>query len=242
MPKLLCIFLLFYAVNCCAQFNDSVYHYIKFSTGGTITHTQDNSSFLMTNSFNYSIKKQSIALNTSAGWIYGTQQGDVTYNDVTVHGDVNFFKPGKKLYHWALMNFDKSYSLNVLYRVQAGAGLAYDFIDSPNLRINVSDGFLYEQSDIKNDDSTHDVSSTPRNSFRLLYKWNIKDRFSITGVHFIQPSLKNINDYIFQSSTILSFKIKKWLSFNGNFTYNRVSATKRENLLITYTIVAEKYF
>lgn len=191
---------------------------------------------------NYNTLRKNIALNTSANWIYGSNQSALTNNDLSLHGDLNFFRHGKKLYYWTLANYDKIYSLKVNYRLQAGAGASYNFIDSPWLRINVSDGILYEKGDITNEAGKKIIYSIPRNSFRLLYKWSIKDRLVISGIHFYQPSLQSINDYIIQSSSSISIRLNQWLSFTSSLVYNKVTLTDRETLLFTYGLSLEKYF
>src|SRR5215213_2239455 len=90
-------------------------------------------------------KKKNASFNTNTAWIYGEQQRRHINNDIAEHSDVDLFKGVHKLYYWALANYDKSYSLKINYRFQAGAGLAYNFIDSPYLRINISEGILYER-------------------------------------------------------------------------------------------------
>jgi hypothetical protein len=75
-----------------------------------------------------------------------------------------------------------------------------------------------------------------------MYHWSLKDRFIIDGVHFYQPSLQDFSDYLIESTSNITVKLKKWLGITGTFIYNKVSRTKRENVLMTYGIVIEKYF
>ena len=103
-------------------------------------------------------------------------------------------------------------------------------------------GILYEQGDLVDANLGHDIYNIPRNSFRLLYHWSLKDRLVIEGIHFFQPSFKDGNDYIIQSTSNISVKLKEWLSLTASLIYNKVSRTKRENLLVTYGITLEKYF
>lgn len=230
------------ASYCSAQLNDSVTHHLKFTPTGIINKTNTGKSYLLSNQLNYNTIKKNIALNTAALWVYGANKDALTNNDLSLHADLDFFKHQKKLYYWTLVNFDKAYSLKINHRLQAGAGASYNFIDSPYLRINVSDGFLYEQGDIIDGSTEHKTYSTPRNSFRLLYRWTIKDRVSITGIHFYQPSLASIDDYVIQSTNNVSVKLNRWLSFTSSLIYNKVTTTKRETLLVTYGLSLEKYF
>jgi len=236
------IALFFFSVSSYAQFSDTVHYYLRYSSTGIINHTNDASSYVLTNSLNFNTKKKNVVINTSASWVYGELQNTLTNNDFTAHGDVDFYKGTHKLYGWALITFDKSYSLKINSRIQAGAGLAYNFIDSPYLRINVSDGFLYEKGDIVDAEQCRDIYQMPRNSFRLKYHWSLKDRLIIDGTHFIQPSLLNIDDYIIQSWSSIGVKLRKWLSITASVSYNKVNRTGRETLLITYGLAVEKYF
>ena len=227
---------------CFGQFNDSVFYHLKFASTGIINKTNDGNSYVLNNSLGFDTKKKEISFNTGASWIYGSQQKNLTNNDFAIHGAIDIGKKVHKLYYWGLLNYEKSYSLKINHRLQAGAGIAYNIIDSPFLKINVSDGVLYEQGDLIDANLGHDIYNIPRNSFRLLYHWSLKDKLVIDGVHFYQPSFKDVSDYIIQSTNNVSVKLKEWLSITASLIYNKVSRTKRENLLITYGLVLEKYF
>lgn len=241
--RIICFFVFSFGVqSASSQFSDSVPHFIQFKSTGIVNQTNTGSSYVLSNSLHFNTLKKNFSLNTAAGWVYGANQQSVSNNDLTTHADVNFTRPLKKISYWGLANFDKILSLRVNYRLQAGAGVSYDFIDSPYLRINVSNGILYEAADIKESNTENRSYSIPRNSFRLLYKWKLQNRFTLSGVHFYQPSILSIQDYIIQSSSNISMKIYQWLSLNVTLVYNRASNTNRENLLLTYGIGLEKYF
>lgn len=240
--KLLLLLFCFMCTTCIAQFNDSVYHYFRFGSTGVINKTNNGNSYVLNNNVAFNIQRKIVGINTAVGWIYGSQQNNPTNNDFGAHGDVDLFKDIHKLYYWGLLNYDKSYSLKINHRLQAGAGIAYTFIDSPFLKIRVSDGILYEEGNLVDPVLGHDEYQIPRNSFRLTYRWNIKDKLIIDGAHFFQPSMLRINDYIVQSTSNLTVKLRKWLGITGAVIYNKVNRTKRENLLITYGLTAEKYF
>lgn len=227
---------------CFAQFNDSIFYHLKFASTGVINKTNDGNSYVLSNALAFDTKKREISFNTGASWIYGAQQKNLTNNDFNIHGSMDIGKKLHKLYYWALLNYEKSYSLKINHRLQAGAGAAYNVIDSPFLKINISDGILYERGDLIDPDLGHDIYNIPRNSFRLLYHWSLKNRLIIDGAHFYQPSFKDVGDYILQSTNNVSVKLKEWLNITASLIYNKVSRTKRENLLITYGLTLEKYF
>ena len=243
MKKILvCFGTMFKMFSTAAQFNDSTHHYFKFASTGVINKTHETSSYVLKNTLNFNVQQKHFSYNTFMGWVYGAQKDELTNNDFTANGTIDLNKGIRKLYYWGLINFDKSYSLDINYRLQIGAGVAYTIIDSPKLRINVSDGILYEKGDLADADIGQDVYQIPRNSFRLMYRWVIYDRLQIDGTHFYQPSLLAINDYVIQSSNNVSIKLNKWLNITGSLLYNEVSRTKRSNLLMTYGLTVEKYF
>lgn len=225
-----------------SQFTDTTEHYISYASTGVINRTNQSSSYVLTNALRFSIRKKSISLNNSANWIYGQQQDNLTNNDFTNTLDFNRYIT-KKFYYWGLGNFDKSYSLKINSRLQSGLGLAYSFVDTTNAFINLSDGLLYESSDINRNDTTREIYNTFRNSFRLRFRFASKNELVVLdGVSFLQNSLSVKEDYIIRSLTNLSFRLRKWLSLTTSATFNKVNRTNRENLLITYGLRAEKYF
>ncbi|HSV11887.1 MAG TPA: hypothetical protein VLI68_14020, partial [Hanamia sp.] len=78
--------------------------------------------------------------------------------------------------------------------------------------------------------------------FRVKYKWTYKNTVILQGANFIQPSLISLKDYILKFNNQLSVKLNKWLAINAAMSYNKISRTNRENLLITYGVTIDKYF
>ena len=225
-----------------AQFSDSVHNYVSYASTGIINKTNNNSSYVLTNTLRYSINKKSVRLNSTNNWIYGFQQQGLTNNDFTSTLDFNLYKTIPHFYYWGLANYDKSFSLKINNRLQAGLGAAYNVLDRPNASINISDGILYESSNLQINDSTNNAFQIFRNSFRLRYHFAANNIIVFDGLHFFQNSLSDRNDYIIKSVTNLTFKIRKWLGLTTSATYNRNQRTNRENLLITFGLSAEKYF
>jgi hypothetical protein len=224
------------------QFNDSIYHHFTFASSGTINKTQETSSYVLTNATGYEVNKKKIGFNAGASWIYGQQDKKLSNNDVSVSSNLDFLKNVQKLYYWALLNFDESYSLKINYRFQSGVGVGYTFVNNPSLDLVVSDGFLYETSDLTDPVLGKDIYQTMRNSFRVKYKWSFKNTIILQGTDFIQPSLISLKDYILKFTNQLSVKLNKWLSINAAMAFNKISRTNRENLLITYGVTIDKYF
>jgi len=226
-----------------AQFNDSVHHYINYASTGIINKTENSNSYVITNGLKFSINKKNIAFNSATSWIYGQQQHTLTNNDFSTSIDFDINKSLSHFYYWGLASYDKIYSLKINDRLQSGLGAAYKFIDRKNAAFNISDGLLYETSNLLLTDSTRDIYQTLRNSLRVRFRIAIKDnRVVLDGTNFLQNSLSNRHDYIIKSNTNLSVKLMKWLSFVSAVTYNKLSRSNRESLLITFGLTMERYF
>lgn len=224
------------------QFNDSVKHYIYYSTTGILNKTSTTNSWVLSNVARFNYKENKISFNSNASYIYGEQQKSITNRDFSASADFNYYPKPKHIYYWGLVNYVRSYSLNINHRFQGGIGAAYNVIDKPGILLNISDGILYEDGNIDLTDSTSDKYSIARNSLRIRYTISYKDIIVLNGSNFFQNALSDGNDYIIQSTNTLSIKLKKWLSFTTAATYNKVQRTHRENLLLTLGLTAEKYF
>lgn len=224
-----------------AQYNDSIHHYTGYTSNGTYNKTATSSSFVLSNALKLGIRQKDLACNGNVSWLYGEQQQKLTNNDVVATADVNLYKTFPHFYYWGLGNYTSSYSLRIIDQYQAGVGIAYNFLDNKNAYLNLSDGILYENSNIIVGDST-DRYSTYRNSLRLSFRFVIMDAVTISSMSFYQPSLSSSVDYIIRSNASLGIKVRKWLSLSTTYTYNKVSRTGRENTLLNYGLTVEKYF
>lgn len=225
-----------------AQFNDSTHYYVSCKSAGSINRTNANSAYLLNNAFKVSLDRKQFTLNLANSWVYGEQQNKLTNNDFNSTLDCNIYNSLPHFFYWALGNYTASYSLKVIDQYQTGAGLAYNVFDRAKIKINVSDGILYESSDIRLTDSTHDKYTTFRNSLRLSFKLNIHELITFNGVNFLQNSLSSNSDYIIKSNLTLGVKLRKWLSLTTTYSYNRYNRTGRENTLFSYGLTVEKYF
>lgn len=225
-----------------AQFGDSVHYHAKFISTATVNNTDAGSTFLSNQAARFSIRKKKVELNSSSSWIYGTQQNTLTNNDVNTALDFNLMKDTGKLYYWGLANYSSNLSLKINNQFQTGAGIAYDIIDRPGKYINISDGFIYEYSDIFVQDTVQEVYSTVRNSLRLQCSWAFAKVLTFSGSGFYQPSLLNGSDYIIRANVGLAVKLNKWLSITSAFTYNKFNRTEKENALFTYGLTIEHFF
>lgn len=239
----LIVFLMIHTIAT-AQFNDSVNYYLKFTSAGIVNKTNDGNSFNLNNQLRFSTSKKRVSMNTTLMWLYGRQLGLLVNNDFTAAVDFNLYnRKAKRLYYWGLGLYETSVSLKINNRFQGGLGAGYNIIDRPNVVVVVSDGILYEKNDLLEDPEGGAADyETYRNSFRLRYRWVIKDRVTLDGTGFLQHALSDRHDYIIKSNASASVKLIEWLSFTTTLTYNKLSATERENLLWTFGLTVEKYF
>jgi hypothetical protein len=226
------------------QFNDSTNYYTNLTSTGIINKTNDRDAYLLTNSFRFSIYKKSISLNSGTSFIFGKQNDMLSNQDFTSALDFNVYNRHKKFYYWGLTSYEKNFSLKLDRRFQSGAGVGYNLIDRENALVILSDGVLYESSNLTSTDPELPDTEyeTFRNSLRLKFRFIIRNKFTIDGTDFLQHSLSDEHDYIVKSSTNLSYKFLHWLSFTTSINYNKLSVTGRENLLINFGLTIERYF
>lgn len=243
MNKLLCLLaLLFIPAETRAQYNDSLQYHLNIAATGNINRTNDGTAYLLNNGLKFGIRKKSISLNSSSTYVYGQQNKALTNNDFNTALNFNLYKTFPHFYYWGLLNYTTSYSLKIINQLQAGGGVAYNFIDKKEAKINLSEGVLYETSDIYLQDTVRETYHTVRNTLRLQARFLIKEFISIETINFWQPSFAYSNDYIIKSNTTLGVKVKKWLTLTTSLQYNKISRTDRENLLFNYGVIIDNYF
>jgi hypothetical protein len=233
---------IFYCGVLSAQFSDSVHYYTGFSASGTYNRTNTSNNFLLNNTLKLGARKKNIRYNFLNKWLYGEQDQERTNNDFISTLDVNLYKTLPHFYYWGLFNYVSSFSLKINNQLQTGLGIAYNIIDRETMAFNLSDGIIYEYSDIILTDTSIEKYSTTRNSLRAQFKWNPGPYFSFNAHGFYQPSLQYGNDYIIRSDAAMSVKLKKWLSLSMAFNYNEISRTKKQNVFMTYGLTLERYF
>lgn len=226
-----------------AQFSDSVRYHCVYTGTGVLNNTNTAFNYLVTNSLRLGMRQKRVDANAALGWIYGQQGTRLSNNDFSSIVDLNFRSRLPRFYYWGLGSFEKSYSLKVANRTQGGAGFAYNVLDRPDsLQLNISDGLLYEYSELVPTDSTRDRYSTIRNSLRVRLRIRVQRYITLDGVAFVQQSLGDANDYIVKSNATLSVKLKRWLALSAALNYNRVQRTRSENLLLSFGVTVDSWF
>ncbi len=223
------------------QQKDSTYH-LGFIGTGNLNKTNTGTSYIFNNALRASYSKKVFNLNSFVSWIYGENPDKKTNNDFVAVLDFDLFKKNHKWYYWGLSGYEKSFSLKINHRFQAGGGLGYNLLDKKNAVIVLTDGLLYENSEFTEVDIYNRFRyETLRNSFRLKFKFIIREIITIDGSHYLQNSFSDSRDYIIRSNSNIGFKLTKWLSINTGLVYNKVNLTNKSNFLFTYGINIEKY-
>jgi len=239
MNRKLTLLLLFFGCRSAfAQVIDTTRYHISAAATGAINKAQGNNNYLLNNALNFGIKDKSVTLTAANSWVYGKQNGLLTNNDFSSTLFVNLYKTFKHFYYWGLVNYNTSYSLKINNQILAGAGVAYSIIDRKNAYFNLSDGVVYDQSDLLAIQNYH----TYRNSFRVSYHFAVKSALTVDGSDFLQSSFSKSNDYIIRTTTTLGFKIEKWLALTTSLTYNKMNITRSDNLIFTYGLTIDKTF
>ncbi len=236
--RLLCLLIILNCFSLKAQYNDSTFYHLTLSATGSLNETNTGNAYLLNNSLNFGIKKKNIVLNSTSSWLYGKQNSQLSNNDFSSTLNFNLYPGIPHFYYWGLLNYASSYSLKINHQTQAGLGIAYNFFDKENFNLNVSNGLLYDNSNLLSNNRYH----TYRNSLRLQYRIVIKELILFEGSNFLQNSLTNGNDYIIRSTNRLGIKLKKWISLTSSLNYNRMNITRSENLNLTYGITIDQYF
>lgn len=221
-----------------AQYTDSTTYHLVLSAAGSINKTNSDVAYLLNNSLNFGIKRKSIVLNTSNTWLYGKQNQDLSNNDFSSTLNFNLYKTLPHFYYWGLLNYNTSYSLKINHQLLAGLGIAYNIVDKENFYINISNGILYDKSNLL----ANEIYHTYRNSLRVQYRISIKELIVFDGNNFLQSSFDRKEDYIIRSVNKLGIKLRKWITLNTSLNYNKMNITNRENLNLTYGLTLDKYF
>ena len=218
---------------------DSIAYKVSLGSTGNFTRSNDQRGYLFNNLAKASRDGKNLFWQGTGGWIYSAQSGVKVNNDFMAVLESDVLKKQQRLYYWGLGTFDKSFSLKIDRRIQVGAGVGYTVVDNDKGVLVLSDGFLYERGKLTDAELGYLNYGVWRNSFRVKYRWTPRPLLTIDGSAFVQPSLFSWDDTIIKAATTVSFKINKWLSIMTACTYNRLTLSGRENLIVTYGVTME---
>lgn len=222
--------------------NDSTYYRITANATGNASQTNDGNTYLYNNALNFTIKKKRYSLNSTNNWVYGQQNNKLTNNDYATILQLNIYTSIPHFYYWGLNSYASSFSLKINNQYQGGAGIAYNLLDNKKFLLNLSDGILFENSDVYLHDTIRDLYSTYRNSFRVMFRYTLANLITFNEATYFQNSFSMKSDYVIQSAFSIEVKIKKWFSVKSDFIYNRFNRTESENRLFDYGVSINKSF
>ena len=225
-----------------AQFTDSTNYLVQFTSNGSINKTDESKAYLLNNVVRLGIRQKAISLNFNNNWIYGKQNQQLTNNDFSSTLDFNLYKTLPHFFYWGLANYNTSRSLKINNQLLAGGGIAYSLFDREEAYLNISNGILFDSSDINLENGLRDKYETMRNSLRVSFRFVVFKNIVLSNTSFIQNSFNNKNDYNIKTDAMLTYKLNRWLGFNTAYKFNRVSRTNRENSLLSYGLTFERYF
>lgn len=225
-----------------AQFTDSTNYLVQFTSNGSINKTDESKAYLLNNVVRLGIRRTAISLNFNNNWIYGKQNQQLTNNDFSSTLDFNLYKTLPHFFYWGLANYNTSRSLKINNQLLAGGGIAYSLFDREEAYLNISNGILFDSSDINLENGLRDKYETMRNSLRVSFRFVVFKNIVLSNTSFIQNSFNNKNDYNIKTDAMLTYKLNRWLGFNTAYKFNRVSRTNRENSLLSYGLTFERYF
>jgi len=229
------------AWTCTGQYSDSTHYYTGLIATGSYNKTDGTQTTLFTDKLNAGVRKKIVTLDFDNTWVYGEQQKALTNNDFSSLFNCDIHKLFAHAYYWGLGSYVSSFSLKINRQVQAGAGVAYNFIDHKKVKFNLSDGVVYDNSDILLNDTVRDVYSTVRNSARVMFTCDT-GILKLTATALFQNSFEMRSDYVVKVDAAVTVKVMKWLSFTAAYSYNRFNRTDRENTLFTYGLTLEHYY
>lgn len=230
---------------------DIKHHKVNIAATGSLNKTTNDVINVYNTNIRYGYTIDNAEFNASAKWIYGSKTAGLSNNDVIVTVDGNrYHKRIKKFNAWVLGSFTSSYSLNIFSQFQAGAGLAYKitFLENEKeateksrkytdaLSLRMSNGIIYEQSNVINAESKQELYNVFRNSLRVQLQAQAWDKVELSGTFYWQPALNNLRDRNIIADITLGFKIANNIRFDTRFGYNYISRTAKENLTLTYGI------
>lgn len=212
-------------------------YHLELSAGGNYsTTTPSKESIMFHHQVGLGLEKKKLELNTKATWIYELQNRSLTKNDFNFTLDFNYYlQENKKFYTWGLNNYQSAYSLKIRSQYQAGVGLAYELINTNHFFLRISDGVLWEASNIIKMEELINYA-TWRNSLRIQFKYGYKDLIHFNYIGYWQPSLMDFQDQQIKMTASLNIKIWKQLDFKIEGQYNLVTATHQSSTLLVYGV------
>lgn len=232
------ILFLFLLLSFNAYSQDTTKYSANLTSTGSINKTFNSNTSLFENNLNLGVKSRDFMLNSTSDWAYGRQSGQLTNNDFSSTIVTDIYTKNHHVFYWALATFNTSYSLKIVNQFIGGAGIAYNFVYTKHVRVNLSEGVVYDEANLRNPILDYQIL---RNSLRFSYHFHY-DNLSLDGSNYLQNAFSDYHNYIIKSNTAFSIKLQKYISFVTALNYNDFTVNHHENLLLTYGLTLSKEF
>lgn len=227
---------------------DTPHVHYNYSGTGSLNNTNSLRSLVVDNHVKLSLLERSSAINFTNDWVYGKQNAVLTNNDYSGSLDIGIYKTLAHFYYWGMANYTTSVSLLIHHQEQVGLGPGYNLIDKKKAALLVSDGVIYENGDLYDSlyggsNGNHyrrDIYYVFRNSVHLLFRWLIRDRYSLEGSGFLENAFSDLADYNLRITGSASVKLEKWLALTTAVAYNRFTRTRSRNTLVTFGLTIQR--
>lgn len=154
-----------------------------------------------------------------------------------------YFKPGRKIYPFAIAYISRNYRRKITSRYFAGAGVTWQVLNRQSQVIKFSAGTVYEHSSFNGSEFNYAEYNGSRNVHLwrgTLYAggWHfiLKNHVKIYYDAFWQPSFQKSNNYRTQADIGLDIPVWKGLSVTALYTYTH------ENVVVKNIIQNDKIF
>lgn len=201
--------------------------FIRFNADGTASAGNVERVLLQLSSALDWKPSRQFKLSSSPSFIYGTQSKVLAEREFFADIRGSFWHQ-KQVYGLAFLAWDRSNLRHILNRWTQAAGIGVKIIQQKRAYFSVTNLLLHEVSDF----AERDDIDVWRNSTRLLGEFapDKNGKFTITGIVFLQPAISMRNNFRWNGSLALAYKMSSNLSLR----------TKFENAYESYVVPGRK--
>ena len=203
--------------------------------------------------------KTDVSFNPKKNWVFKNQNSYVYQEFGKNKADedilsLNFlyFHPDRKIYPFALGFASTNYRREIDYRYLIGAGVSIKILKKEGDLLNLSLSSEHEQTRFSKTDFNYTAynGSQSINTLRGTVWINgryslVKEKMILTHESYVQPSLKQANNYKWQADVGLEFSVWKHLNFKTNYRHTFESIVienqKQQDQFLTFGFVVKSY-
>ena len=243
--KFLCIFLSV-SFPACAQLNESDTVRMQMRVAFSGNYQQGNVEVLTLKA------RGDLTVRAGRHWVYKTQNASLYQRFSGRRADNDLFsrhylyyRPERRIYPFGISYLSTNYRRKVDWRVFAGGGLTWQFLNQPGQVIKIAAGTVYEQSGFNGSTYSH----SRYNGDERIALW--RGSFFMMGWHYLaggkirlyydaywQPAFSYAANYRTQYDIGVDLPVWKGLSLTALYTFTRenvvVSQVKTSDRLLTW--------